>query len=88
MDDVALEVEALKKRNIRVEADKAWEVSLFRKLVVLVVTYVVASVALYVIGVKDFYLGAFIPTLGFFLSTLTFPFIKEWWVQKYLKNKI
>ncbi len=80
--DFEKELEAIQERNARVEADKAWETSLFRKLLVSAITYIVASLALYVIGVSDFYLGAIIPTLGFLLSTLTIPAIKRWWIRK------
>lgn len=81
--NIEQELQSIKERNLRVEADKAWETSLSRKLLVLVTTYIVASLALYVIGVPNFYSGAIIPTLGFFLSTLGFPVIKKWWVSKY-----
>jgi preprotein translocase subunit SecF len=80
--DVEREIQALKERNARVEADKAWETSLSRKVLILVTTYLVASLVLFSIGVADFYLGAIIPTLGFFLSTLTFPAVKKWWIRR------
>lgn len=83
--DIQEELQAIKERNRRVEADKAWETSLSRKALILVTTYLVASLALYVIGVPNFYLGAIIPTLGFFLSTLSFPAVKKWWIKKHLK---
>lgn len=79
------EIQTIKDRNKRVEADKAWETSLSRKVLILVTTYIVASLALYTLGVSDFYFGAIIPTLGFFLSTLTFPAVKKRWVARYLK---
>lgn len=81
--DIEKEIQSLKERNKRVEADKAWETSIFRKVLILVVTYFVASLALYVIGTPKFYLGAIIPTIGFFLSTLGFNFVKKWWVSRY-----
>lgn len=83
--DIEQELRIIKERNTRVEADKAWEISLSRKLLVLVTTYLVVCLALLVIGVPDFYLGAIIPTLGFFLSTLTFPIFKRWWLRKYFR---
>lgn len=82
--DIEQEVRKLQERNKRVEADKAWETSLARKVLILVTTYLVASLAMFVIGVHDFFLNAIIPTLGFFLSTLTFPFVKRWWIHTYL----
>lgn len=81
--DLEQELQKLKERNKRVEADKAWETSLFRKVAILVTTYLVASLAMFVIGVQNFFMNAIIPTLGFFLSTLTFPFFKKWWIAHY-----
>ncbi len=75
------EVEALKERNVRVEAGKAWEVSSFRKASIAVVTYVIAAIALYFIGVQNFLLSALIPTIGYILSTLSLPFVKKWWID-------
>jgi hypothetical protein len=83
--DIEHELLAIKERNKRVEADKAWETSLFRKLLILVTTYLVASLALFATGAPNFHIGAIIPTLGFFLSTLTFPIFKKWWISRHLK---
>lgn len=83
--NVEEELIAIKERNARVEMDKAWEISLSRKILVLITTYFVASLALYGIGVPDFFLGAIIPTLGFFLSTLSFPLVKKWWISRHSK---
>lgn len=84
--NIEQEIRTIQERNLRVEADKAWETSVSRKLLILGTTYVVVSLALYTIGVPDFYLGAVIPTLGFFLSTLSFPIVKRWWVAKYFRK--
>ena len=83
--NIEKELQAIKERNIRVEADKAWETSLFRKLIISAITYVIAALAMYTIGVEDFYFGAIIPTLGFLLSTLSLPSIKRWWIKQNLK---
>jgi hypothetical protein len=37
------------------------------------------------IGVKDFFLNALIPTIGYYLSTQSFPFLKRWWISKFFK---
>jgi hypothetical protein len=86
LEQLRKEVEAIHARNLRVEADKAWETSAFRKILILTVTYILASLTMYVIGVSDFYLSSLIPTLGFFLSTLTFPAVKKWWIQRRVTN--
>ncbi|MEK9160626.1 MAG: hypothetical protein AAB440_01135 [Patescibacteria group bacterium] len=76
------EVSAIRERNARVEADKAWEVSLTRAVSIIVVTYVVATLALYGIGDGRPWISALIPTLGFFLSIQSLPFIKRWWLTR------
>ena len=83
--DLTAEIAALKERNRRVEAEKAWETSGFRSFCIAVATYIVASLVLYVIGVKDFFLNALIPTIGYYLSTQSFPLLKRWWIRKFFK---
>lgn len=40
-DRVKTEIASIKERNIKVETDKAWEISWFRKLSIAVLTYIV-----------------------------------------------
>ena len=86
MEHIHEELKELKERNKRVEADKAWETSVFRKVLISLITYIVASVVLYSIGVENFYVSAIIPTLGFLLSTLSLPSIKAWWIKNRLSS--
>lgn len=74
-------VEKILERNTRVEADKAWETSKTRRACIAAVTYAVAAIFMYRIGVGDPLLNAFVPTGGYLLSTLSFAYIKRWWVQ-------
>ena len=76
------DVELIKKRNLRVEADKAWETSMFRILSICVITYVTATAVMYFIGVKNVWLNALVPTLGYYLSTQSLPAIKSWWIKR------
>ncbi len=78
------ELEKIKKRNKRVEADKAWEISKFRTFIVLLFTYLIALVFMMIAKLEDPWIAAFVPTLGYFLSTLTIPSLKEWWIKKFL----
>ena len=71
----------LKERNTRVEADKAWETSYFRVLLILLIIYVVAVKVLSVIGSEYYYLNALVPPIGYFISVQSLPFIKKWWVK-------
>ncbi len=75
------EIGEIKARNKRVEADKAWETSMFRKVIIVIFTYTITAVVFYLIGVKDYLLSALIPTIGYFLSIQSLPFIKKWWVD-------
>jgi len=81
------EIAAIKERNLRVEADKAWETSGFRIFSLTIITYIVAAFVLYFIGAKNFLLNAIVPTAGFFLSVQTLPVIKNWWIKKFLRKK-
>jgi hypothetical protein len=80
---LAEEVKAIKERNRRVEADKAWERSAFRIFSITVITYIIASVVMYTIGISNYLLSALIPTIGYFLSTQSLPIIKRWWIKHF-----
>ncbi|MDO8620234.1 MAG: hypothetical protein Q7R64_02700 [bacterium] len=80
------ELQAIAERNLRVEADKAWETSFFRKLVLAVITYIVALFLLYVIGADHIFLSALVPSVGFILSVQTLPAVKRLWVGKFFKK--
>ncbi|PIR86304.1 hypothetical protein COU13_01755 [Candidatus Kaiserbacteria bacterium CG10_big_fil_rev_8_21_14_0_10_43_70] len=77
--NVEKEIMDIKDRNVRVELDKAWEVSWTRRIFITVATYIIASVWLWTIGNNHPFLNAAIPAGGFLLSTLTLPFVKERW---------
>ena len=84
MDTNELErrIRLIEERNARVEAEKAWEVSFFRKATIAVMTYVVAWIALLSIGSSQPYLSALIPTIGFVLSVQSLPMIRKWWIRR------
>ncbi len=80
MDNLEKEVQNLKERNKRVELDKAWETSWTRRVTIMLMTFIVASVWLLVIKETNVLLKAAVPTLGYLLSTLSVPQIKKIWV--------
>jgi len=86
IEELKKEIDLVKERNKRVEADKAWETSSFRILSIVAMTYIVTAIVFYFIGVRNYLLNALIPTLGFYLSTLSLPFIKKWWINKFIKK--
>jgi hypothetical protein len=76
----------IEKRNARVEASKAWEVSALRVVSVMSLTYVIAYGAFIVIGNENPLRNAFIPVIGYFLSTQSLPLLKKWWIEKCYKK--
>lgn len=81
------DITEIKSRNARVEADKAWETSATRKILILVITYMLATLVMWLINVPYPHLNAIIPTLGFFLSTLSLGFVKNYWIKILYKKK-
>ena len=75
-------VRQILERNKRVEADKAWEISITRRLIIAGMTYVLVVLTLFFIGAPHPFTNALIPTLGFLLSTLTLKFAKVYWLKK------
>ena len=75
------EIMSLKERNRRVEADKAWELSWTRRLLIAAFTYLVAAVWLLVINDTMPYLKALVPVAGYLLSMLSVSAVKSWWIE-------
>lgn len=75
-------VEQLEARNERVEADKAWEISLTRAAFIAIITYLLAALLLMIIGAGNAFLGALIPTLGYVLSVQSLPAAKRRWLAR------
>ncbi len=81
-----MDIEALKIRNAKVEADKAWETSWTRRIAITLATYFTIMIYLTFLGMDRVYLHALVPAMGYFLSTLTLPFLKTYWVQNIYKR--
>jgi len=77
------EIQEIKDRNKRVELDKAWETSLFRKVLIVIFTYIVIVIFFYFANLPKPFINAIVPALAFILSTLSMPLFKKLW----LKNK-
>lgn len=77
------EINKIHCRNHKVEADKAWETSNTRKIVVAVLTYFVMICVMYVLKMENPFISAVIPTLGFILSTISADLIKNIWIKKF-----
>ncbi len=87
MSDHAQDLETLKARNLRVEADKAWETSFTRRAFIASITYAIAAFYMHVAGLGHPFVGACVPTGGYLLSTLSLPFVKNYWKSKIYKGQ-
>ena len=78
--DVEAEIEKIKSRNQRVEGDKAWETSHARRLIIFAGTYTLSYLLFLIISAPNPHLAALVPAMGFLLSTLSMPILKEAWL--------
>ncbi len=74
----------IEARNQRVEADKAWEVSWTRRLLIIGFTYVVVALVLTRIHPEGAWVDAIIPCFGYLLSTLSLPPLKKLWIKRFM----
>lgn len=82
LQELERRVSEIEKRNARVEKDKAWETSFTRIFVVSLLTYFVTVLVFWMLGNKQFFLNALVPTVGFILSVQSVPMLKKWWTRK------
>lgn len=80
--DLEKEIELIKERNRRVEADKAWETSWVRRLFIAAVTYVAAGVWLVLVNDSAPWLKALVPAVAYIFSTFSIPILKNWWQKR------
>lgn len=81
MENLEQKITEILQRNARVENDKAWEGSWTRRLLITGLTYAIAVLFLWLIGNPGFWLNAAVPALGYFLSTLSLPWVKNLWLR-------
>lgn len=80
--EILTRLDKLEARNKRVEADKAWETSWLRRLIIMLLTYLTMVCYLSIVVHIDPWINAVVPVAGYFMSTFTVSFIKKWWVAR------
>ena len=85
-DELEKRIIAIENRNSKVESDKAWEISLTRKILLIIFTYLSIGLYLNAIKVVNPWLNAIVPAVGFLLSTLTLPYFKNIWLKYFYKK--
>ena len=81
IENIKEDIRLVKERNKNVEADKAWEISKTRRLLIAIMTYSIIVLFLYLINAPRPWLTALVPAIGYLLSTLTMPVFKKWWIR-------
>jgi hypothetical protein len=82
MEEIKKRIIQIEERNKKVELEKAWETSRTRWISILIITYILATIVMWIIDVPEPYVNSIIPTLGYFLSVQSLPFIKKIWIRK------
>lgn len=72
-------VSTIEERNRRVEADKVWEKSIGRRIIITILTYVVVVVFFITAKLPNPFRNALVPTIAFILSTLSLELLRRTW---------
>ena len=86
LKDLEQEIANIKERNKLVEADKAWETSFSRKILIAVITYFVIVLFFSAANLQKPFINAIVPTIAFTLSTLSLPFFRKLWLRYVYKT--
>ena len=76
------EIEKIKTRNKRVEADKAWETSKTRALFVALVTFALAFLFMVLIDEREPLWKALAGSIAYLASTTTYGILKNLWLKR------
>lgn len=69
----------IERRNKKVERDKVWETSFFRRFLLIFFTYLTVGIYMKFVLNIDPWLNAIIPSLGFYLSTISLSLFRKLW---------
>ncbi len=75
----------IEARNARVDDNKRWETSLFRRFSIALLTYICVVPLLFQLGTPTPFTNALVPVSGYLLSTPTLRVLKQWWLARYKK---
>lgn len=80
------EIREIHSRNKKVEADKAWETSKTRRVLIAIITYLTIVSFFIVANLPNPFVNSIVPTAGFLLSTLGLGIFKKIWLERIYKN--
>ncbi len=64
-----------------------WEKSKTRTILIAINNYFFVAIILYLLGVDNVLINAFIPAGGYILSQQSVPYIKKLWIKEYLTQE-
>ena len=79
-------ISKIEDRNKKVELDKLWEISYFRRFLLILFTYLAIGFYLLAVKIPEPWLNAIVPSTAFLLSTLTLPLFKKFWLKYFYKD--
>lgn len=81
------EINKIKDRNAKVEAEKAWEISIMRKVFIMISIYVIIALVMLFLNFDKPFLNAIIPTCWYLLSTLSISILKKRYIENYIAKR-
>lgn len=81
LQELEKEIEFIKARNRRVEADKAWELSPTRTTFISLTTFILLYVFFRLNQSEAPFLNALLSTVAYLLSTFSYGILKSWWLK-------
>ena len=75
----------IEERNKKVELNKKWETSITRRVVIMILTYIVVIIYSYLVRKSNnIFFSSLVTVIGFGLSTLSLKIVRKLW-EKCLK---
>ena len=81
MKDIEKRILAIEQRNKKVELDKSWETSIARKIIIIILTYIVIVLFFIFADLPNPYINSIVPTAAFVISTLSLLYFKKMWIN-------
>ncbi len=81
MNKIEKRINAIEKRNKKVELNKSWEISLTRKIIIITLTYLTMVLFFIFAQLPKPFINSIVPSIAFILSTLSLPFFKKLWIK-------
>ena len=82
LEELKQEIEAIKARNKRVEADKAWETSMTRNVFIAVSSFILVYIVMLLVKADNPFFNALVSAVTYLLSTLSYGALRSWWLRR------